>query len=236
MDRHDHAAAPLGRGHHPGLELPPRAPRPVRGERHRTARPGARGPRRAAPGRRPGSWSPRTARYPSSSGEIRQVLAVAILAHHDGDALPAVVPQQREQRLVPQQEHVGPPRLVEGAPAVLVLRSHPPGAGQQPHGRRGDRPRAAAGGTLSFTCRAARRRVPPPASSRPARPAGGAPARTLRAERRSAGSRGSSSGRSASARAAASARSWSSSGTTSRSATRFTRLTHSTVRTRWNTR
>jgi hypothetical protein len=35
MDRDYHASAPLGRGHHSGLELPPWTPRTIRSERHR---------------------------------------------------------------------------------------------------------------------------------------------------------------------------------------------------------
>ena len=77
---------------------------------------------------------PRTARYPSE-GEIVEVLTVSCFADHDGDALIPVLPQQRQQSLVPEQVNKGPLCLVQHPPAFLVHPVNAPGRGQRSYQR-----------------------------------------------------------------------------------------------------
>ena len=232
MDRHDHRPAPLGGGHHARLELATGASRAVRRERDGApglqlphgAEQGPRRPPRAGAADRPVAEDPR---------EVGEVLPVPVLAHHDDDTLTAggATGAAAAPRARAGTRWAGRPRrAAASAPRAACSCARSPARSRN---GRGATARAADGGILTFTRPAAPPRAPPPAWWRPAHPAAAAPGRSPPAGRE-CGDRPDPAAAGARRPAdSASARSWSSSGTTSDPATRFTRLTHSTVRTRW---
>ena len=112
-----------------------------------------------------------------------------------------VLPEERQQRLVPEQEHDAADRASCSAPPPLLVRGpDAPGRGEDPERRAGAGTRAARGGTFSRTRQQLvgqrhHARSVAPGLAQPLR----GPGPALRAARSCAGSRGSSSGRSASA-------------------------------------
>src|SRR3954463_8511051 len=234
MYRNDCRAGALRRGHHARLERPARAPGPIGRERDRLPRLELSHCAEQGPGSAP-CTRPAAQPIAQHGTQVRQVLTFARLAHHDHHALVPVVPEEGQQRLVPEQEHVGPTGRHQPAPPLLLLGPDAPGPGEEPEGRDGvgtnrtrrdPQPHAVS----SSSARATTRSVAPGSPRRARTRASPSRCRTV------LGSRGSSSGRSASTSAGVSARSCSNSGTTSRSATRLTRLTQCTVRSRWNSR
>ena len=134
MQRNDDSTAPLSRRDRAGLEFATRARWSIRSKGYRVARlelsNGTEQSTRGAPpaGSPDGSISQRLR-------EIREILSFAGLAHHDGDPLMAVLPEERQQYFVPEEKHVRSAGLVEGPPSLLVHRPDPPGGCENSDGR-----------------------------------------------------------------------------------------------------
>ncbi len=121
------------------LEFATRSSRPIGSESHRTSRPeGPYGPEEG-PGSTSGAGAP-DCTVSQCQSQVRQILPVAGLTHHDCYALCAVLPQQRQEGLMPEQEDVGPTCLVERAPPLLVRDRDSPGRRQHANGGSGEIP------------------------------------------------------------------------------------------------
>lgn len=126
MNRHDRGTASLSGGHHTWLELAAGPTRAIGREGDRSSG------LKLAHGAQQGTSSSAGAgssdgAVPQGLGEVGKVLAVPGLAHHDGHALVPVLPKQREQDLVPEEEDMRPSGVAQRPPALLMRHADTPG-------------------------------------------------------------------------------------------------------------
>ena len=130
MQRQNRRASLLRRKEDSPLELSPRSARAVRCKGNRAAFSQRLDRTDECPHPAAGAGSARLA-IADAPGKFRQILPVPGFAHHDRDLASAMPPEEGQQRIVPQQEHMGPAGIRQRAPSLFPERFHSPGSGQQ---------------------------------------------------------------------------------------------------------
>jgi hypothetical protein len=138
MEWQNRRSRALRRGDYPRLELPARAPRPVRSEAYYMAGPQLSNRSQQRPDTPSGTRSMERA-VAQRCGKIREISTFSSLTDHDSDSLSPMLPQQGEQGFVPEQEDVRLPGAVQLSPALFVHGLNSPGCGQAPHHRSGEK-------------------------------------------------------------------------------------------------